>query len=400
MGGKYNVMHQTSSKIMDSFGETTNILQTPPATAVQQQQIIPQLKLAPKWMKRPCGCSFAFGGKLVTFNNPSNQNLLDQHQSNDQQQNNNILINTQRVVISQVITDLELIDKSQHLESTLQTGNLIEYCNYKIEIAENDSAEQNIWRFIQASFGGDQKYEQFIQLLGFDNTNLQSKLDQVLQTQSETATETHSKQNGNLNGFTDVFDQIKLNEVEKAVEKEKEEEILDLSFKNETDTLLSESLALGNVDAVVDLCIKENRYTEAILIANCFDNKQLLAKVQSHFFAHNKENKFAQLLEKVINRDWLKIVENCNLKHYKESLSLIMMYTRDLELSQLCDRLGQRLETNDDLLNACICYVCSENLDNFVVCWEKLYHSLVTNETSISAELQVGGILRKIIFFF
>ena len=61
MGGKYNVMHQTSSKIMDSFGVMDNSTcpQTPPAIQQQQQIIIPQLKIAPKWMRRPCGVSFA-----------------------------------------------------------------------------------------------------------------------------------------------------------------------------------------------------------------------------------------------------------------------------------------------------------------------------------------------------
>jgi hypothetical protein len=58
MGGKYNIVHQTSSKIMDSFGDT--VPSTPPATSNQQQttQIIPQLKLAPKWLKRTCGATF------------------------------------------------------------------------------------------------------------------------------------------------------------------------------------------------------------------------------------------------------------------------------------------------------------------------------------------------------
>ena len=59
MGGKYNVVHQTSSKIMDSFGVDTNLNPTPPIESHQQTtQIIPQLKTAPKWMKRPCGASF------------------------------------------------------------------------------------------------------------------------------------------------------------------------------------------------------------------------------------------------------------------------------------------------------------------------------------------------------
>jgi hypothetical protein len=63
MGGKYNIVHQTSSKIMDSFGVDSNyhgMPSTPPA--VQQQQtthIIPQLKRAPKWMRKTCGATFA-----------------------------------------------------------------------------------------------------------------------------------------------------------------------------------------------------------------------------------------------------------------------------------------------------------------------------------------------------
>jgi hypothetical protein len=57
---------------------------------------------------------------------------------------------------------------------------------------------------------------------------------------------------------------------------------------------LSESLTLGNVNGLVDLCIKEKRFTEAILIANCFDDKSLLAKAQRIFFKNN-ESKFSKV---------------------------------------------------------------------------------------------------------
>jgi protein transport protein SEC31 len=61
MGGKYNVMHQTSSKIMDSFGVVDNFNNVNLNQQQQQQttHVVQQLKLAPKWMKRPCGASFA-----------------------------------------------------------------------------------------------------------------------------------------------------------------------------------------------------------------------------------------------------------------------------------------------------------------------------------------------------
>lgn len=59
MGGRYNISQPTSSKIMDSFGVdslTTSIPESP--TVKSAQQFVDQLKLAPKWMKRPCGASF------------------------------------------------------------------------------------------------------------------------------------------------------------------------------------------------------------------------------------------------------------------------------------------------------------------------------------------------------
>ena len=58
MGGQYNVIHQTSSKIMDSFGVDSNAVPSSPPAVQKSIQMIPPLKLAPKWMKRPCGANF------------------------------------------------------------------------------------------------------------------------------------------------------------------------------------------------------------------------------------------------------------------------------------------------------------------------------------------------------
>lgn len=51
------------------------------------------------------------------------------------------------MTINQVITDPELVEKSQHLEAALHTSNLLEYCNYKIESAA-DETQSSIWKFI------------------------------------------------------------------------------------------------------------------------------------------------------------------------------------------------------------------------------------------------------------
>ncbi len=63
-------------------------------------------------------------------------------------------------------TDPDLVTQSQYLENTLSTGNLSEYCNYKIEIAAN-TAQAEVWKFIAATFHSD-KSGKFLELLGFD----------------------------------------------------------------------------------------------------------------------------------------------------------------------------------------------------------------------------------------
>jgi protein transport protein SEC31 len=52
-------------------------------------------------------------------------------------------------------------------------------------------------------------------------------------------------------------------------------------------------LLLGRYDIAVELCVQEDRFTEAILIANFFD-KNLLQKTQQRYFRKHK-NKFSNV---------------------------------------------------------------------------------------------------------
>jgi protein transport protein SEC31 len=53
-------------------------------------------------------------------------------------------------------------------------------------------------------------------------------------------------------------------------------------------------MILGNYQQAVELCIKEDRWTDAILIANCFD-QVLLAKTQNLYFKKN-QNKLSHVI--------------------------------------------------------------------------------------------------------
>jgi hypothetical protein len=80
-----------------------------------------------------------------------------------------------------------------------------------------------------------------------------------------------------------------------------------------------------------------------------------------------------------------------------------MTYTADRELFSLCDELGSRLEMDEsNLLNACVCYIFSSNLDNLINCWQKLNTKLevssasTNNETTVDSSLSLQDLIEKI----
>jgi hypothetical protein len=65
-------------------------------------QVRMQLKTPPKWLRRPCGASFGFGGKLVTFENGDAAAAVAGSGSGPRP----------LVHLSRVITETELVERS------------------------------------------------------------------------------------------------------------------------------------------------------------------------------------------------------------------------------------------------------------------------------------------------
>lgn len=133
---------QTSSKIADSFPgmeqmSQENVHQQPSAQAVVSHD----LKKAPKWLKRPCGISFGFGGKLVSYN-----------------------ATARTVELKQLVTDDNLVKRSSELENVLVQGNYADYCRQKADEAD-DQHNRFVWYFLKAYFE-DNTTGEFLNLLG------------------------------------------------------------------------------------------------------------------------------------------------------------------------------------------------------------------------------------------
>ncbi|KAM9306638.1 protein transport protein Sec31A isoform 2-T2 [Pholidichthys leucotaenia] len=149
---------------MDPFGtgQTLPPLQLPQTTA--PPATVNPLKKPPKWIQRPVGASFAFGGKLVS---------LENSKQNPQQPT------THFVHISQVVTETAFLKRSNQLQATLSSGSFVGFCQEKIDAAENEF-EKTVWSFLKANFESDIR-NKYLELLGYNKEELALKISAALE---------------------------------------------------------------------------------------------------------------------------------------------------------------------------------------------------------------------------
>ncbi|KAJ0057468.1 hypothetical protein NL108_009184, partial [Boleophthalmus pectinirostris] len=144
---------------MDPFGtgQTLPLLELPQSGTISTT--VNPIKKPPKWIQRPVGASFAFGGKLVS---------LENGKPNPQLPNRHV------VHVSQVVTETDLLKRSSQLQDTISSGQFVEFCQGKINMAENDF-EKTIWSFLKANFDSDTR-SRFLELLGYNREELALKV--------------------------------------------------------------------------------------------------------------------------------------------------------------------------------------------------------------------------------
>ncbi|XP_053926949.1 protein transport protein Sec31B isoform X1 [Cuculus canorus] len=382
MGGNLEAQQKTQAdKISSSFnnldpfgtGQILPPLQVPEQIA--QTTLIPPLKKPPKWIRRPVGVSFAFGGKLITFGLTKAPGQLTQ-QSHPHQ-----------VFISQVTTETEFLLRSRELQMALQSGNLLDYCQGKIQTAKSPF-DENLWNFLKVNLEQEPRTK-LLRLLGYSKENLQEKITSCLSngiTDKQPvpeADETNTAQPDELlvNSSDDVAASSSSAFFDNLIPQNMS--TLEIPVTEDTDGLISQALLLGNFEGAVDLCMRAERFADAIILAIA-GGENLLKETQKHYFAKQK-TKLSLLLSSIVQQNWQDIVCTCDLQSWRETLAILLTYSKHEDYTQLCDMLGARLESDGDAAlsgNACLCYISSGNVERLVECWVK------NHETSSPLALQ------------
>nr|XP_035149283.2 protein transport protein Sec31A isoform X8 [Callithrix jacchus] len=375
MGGSTDGLRQKQvDKLSSSFGNLDPFgtgqplppLQIPQQTA--QHSIVLPLKKPPKWIRRPVGASFSFGGKLVTFENIR----MPSHQGAEQQQQQH-----HHVFISQVVTEKEFLSRSDQLQQAVQLQGFTSYCQKKIDASQTEF-EKNVWSFLKVNFEDDSRGK-YLELLGYRKEDLGKKIALALnKVDGANVALKDSDQVAQSDGEASPAAEEQL--LGEHIKEEKEESeflplsggTFNISVSGDIDGLITQALLMGNFESAVDLCLHDNRMADAIILAIA-GGQELLARTQKKYFAKS-QSKITRLITAVVMKNWKEIVESCDLKNWREALAAVLTYAKPDEFSALCDLLGTRLENEGDSLlqtQACLCYICAGNVEKLVACWTK-----------------------------
>nr|XP_009942837.1 PREDICTED: protein transport protein Sec31A [Opisthocomus hoazin] len=313
---------------LDPFGMGQPLPPLPLPQQTAPQSVILPLKKPPKWIRRPVGASFSFGGKLVTFENAKSQ----QHPGIEQQQQRHY------VYVSQVVTEKEFLARSNQLQEAVQSEGFVSYCQKKIDMAQADF-EKNVWAFLKVNFEEDSRVK-YLELLGYRKDDLKKK-----------KVEDHKQETEDFVSAKTTFN---------------------ISVSGDVDGLITQALLTGNFESAVDLCLHDNRMADAIILAIA-GGQELLSRTQEKYFS-KMQSKITWLITAVVTKNWKEIVQSCDLQNWREALAAVLTYARPDEFAALCDLLGNRLESEGDSLlqtQACLCYICAGNVEKLVACWTK-----------------------------
>ncbi|XP_008939304.1 PREDICTED: protein transport protein Sec31A isoform X2 [Merops nubicus] len=358
MGGSMDGLRQKQvDQLSSSFGNLDPFgmgQPLPPLQLPQQntpQSVVLPLKKPPKWIRRPVGASFSFGGKLVTF-----ENAKSQQQSGIEQQQQQ----RHHVYVSQVVTEKEFLARSNQLQEALQSEGFVSYCQKKIDMIQTDF-EKSVWAFLKVNFEEDSRVK-YLELLGYRIDDLRKK-----------RVKDHKQETEDLGSTKMTFN---------------------ISVGEDVDGLITQALLMGSFESAVDLCLHDNRMADAVILAIA-GGQELLARTQEKYFA-KMQSKITKLITAVVTKNWKEIVQSCDLQNWREALAAVLTYARPDEFAALCDLLGNRLESEGDSLlqtQACLCYICAGNVEKLLACWTKAQDG--NNPLSLQDLIEKVVILRK-----
>ena len=154
------------------------------------------------------------------------------------------------------------------------------------------------------------------------------------------------------------------------------------SEESDIDRLVTKALVLGDFDSAVALCLSSGRFADAILLA-VRGGPELLQRTQKAYFERRTTSlPSLRLFQSIIISDLGDIVQNADLREWREIFVVLCTFASQDEFSTLTEQLGRRLECEFTLAqgsdhqgaelyreNATLTYLAAARLERLVSIW-------------------------------
>lgn len=371
---------------------------------------------APKWLRRPVGASFGFGGKLVTFDSKNiSSSITDGKKSTFHYQ----------VKISQVVEDPEIVETCDNFHKAIDTGDFKAFCEAKAQTAES-AHDRDVWGLMKVICFEKNAREELLSFLGFSASQITALVEEYLSSSNATASAcppsgSPANINANVNvesvfGSTgktlsteDFFSgESATSPIRRPVQRFSPPPSLAPSQPGgasalapltpsltqatagmvaaaiageKAEPIIRKALLVGNFSAAVDCCLQAGLMAEALILAQCGDQSLWLKTQEAFFNMRVNERPFLSILHSIIKQDLETYVLQSDLSKWKETLALLNTYGKTDQFWSLCESLGSRLEFEvGDTQSAIMCYMCATNVPRTVAIWTQELKAINTSK--------------------
>ena len=328
------------------------------------------LKTAPKWLQRPCGASFGFGGKVVTFK-------LSEGERN----------RGSRIRLSNFAIDAGAVSATESFEASLRENDLVSICNARIAAATSDTDKAD-WEVIKTLTSKNTRKD-LIDYLGFTSQEDEgadgiSKLpvngDETDYSQPANGTGSIASKASRLSAFFDnnADGDNFLSELAATKGATTNNPFrMYTGSESESDRRITHALLLGKFEKALDVCLRERRMSDAFMIA-ISGGQSCIEKAQKAYL-NQKENgpNYLRLLTSIVGKNLWDLVHNADVENWKEIMATLCTYANTVEFPDLCEALGDRLEEHmktrghsiDSRKDAAFCFLAGSKLEKIVPLW-------------------------------
>ncbi|KAL9586821.1 MAG: hypothetical protein Q9212_000639 [Teloschistes hypoglaucus] len=357
------------------------------------------LPKAPKWLRRPCGAAFGFGGKVVSFSAAE----AGVHSNS-------------KIRVSIFNIDAGIGQSTTEFEKAMQDKNLTDICQRHVAQDADDSEKAN-WKVIQTLTSRDPRRD-LIQHLGFSLSDeqvdgvekLTVNLDQADEDSSAKSNRAATTRQNRLSAFFENSEGDGFLSDLAATKGAKINNPFQIysGVESEPDRRITGALLLGQFDTALDVCLQEGRLSDAFMVAIC-GGQNCIEKAQKAYFNRKTQGpNYLRLLASVVGKNLWDIVYNANLDNWREVMATLCTYATTEEFPDLCEALGDRLDeqaTHGDLTNASrqdasFCYLAGSRLEKVVGIWVSELEQRERAESQIKSDDSAFGIHARLLQHF